>query len=95
MLVSISKIVGSTSSGLFAGKSLFIYPRSRVLGRRQFRDAEADVTDAGHTWALSFVTVPTILHAKDEGLILEQWRYQYLMGFYVRPSECTNNSFIC
>ncbi|KAJ9610440.1 hypothetical protein H2200_005217 [Cladophialophora chaetospira] len=35
-----------------------------------------------YTWALSHAAVPAILFAPEE-LQAKQWRYQYLMGFYV------------
>lgn len=45
---------------------------------------------AGYTWALSHAAVPTILHANDPGLA-EQWRTQYLAGFYISRPLCVIN----
>lgn len=47
-------------------------------------DLRLTVRYPGFTWAQSLSTVPAILHGKDEALIAEQWRSQYLVGFYVR-----------
>lgn len=48
----------------------------------------------GYTWALSHAAVPAILFAPDEPLQAKQWRYQYLMGFYV-SSPTIQRARIC
>ena len=47
-------------------------------------DLKVTVKSPGFTLAQSLSTVPAILYGKDEALIAEQWRSQYLVGFYVR-----------
>lgn len=44
----------------------------------------------GYTWALSHAAVPTVLHAK-EPLLSDQWRTQYLAGFYISRPLCVLN----
>lgn len=42
---------------------------------------------AGYTWALSHAAIPAVLFA-DDPLLSEQWRSQYLAGFYVSRPLC-------
>jgi hypothetical protein len=45
---------------------------------------------AGYTWALSHAAIPTVLHANDP-ILSEQWRTQYLAGFYISRPLCVLN----
>ncbi|ETI26150.1 hypothetical protein G647_02927 [Cladophialophora carrionii CBS 160.54] len=90
---AIAKVLGLTSSGIFAAdviSSAHRHTRARLANLR-YNQADGHVfMFPGYTWALSHAAVPAILFASED-LQAKQWRYQYLMGYYISRPMCIVN----